>query len=97
MSTNFHKANNANSTHLTHAFTIFAQFLDHDLTFTPEMEFEGDCCSAEGVFHPSCMAMVVPEFDDFFGVNKPFGGPFATSRASSPVSSESKPVPNTLL
>ena len=48
---------------------------------SPEVDFEGDCCSREEAFHPACMAMFIPEHDDFFGINKPFEGPFAFSRS----------------
>ena len=74
ISTSFHRANLIDSPRFTHAFTVFAQFLDHDLSLTPEIEDIEDCCKEEFILHPSCLAIFVPPGDPFFGTNSPKAG-----------------------
>lgn len=50
---------------------MFGQFLDHDLTLTPEGEIEehGECCTQEalrGDFEEPCFPIVLPRSDTFF-------------------------------
>ena len=60
----FHLSTRFDDRFLTVMFIIFAQFLDHDLTLTPEFESEGGCCLLRNrndrsrcfnVFNPSCV------------------------------------------
>ena len=50
---------------------MFGQFLDHDLTLTPEGEIEehGECCTGaalRGDFEEPCFPVVLPRSDTFF-------------------------------
>ena len=49
---------------------IFGQFLDHDLSFTPESRTAAEeCCTqdaAQGIFEGQCIPVHVPEADDVF-------------------------------
>ena len=50
---------------------MFGQFLDHDLTLTPEghIEEHGECCTPEalrGEFEAPCFPVVLPRSDTFF-------------------------------
>ena len=55
---------------ITHMVTQFGQFLDHDLTLTPEEEIH-DCCQDDS--DPQCFPISIPRDDGFYqanGVNK---------------------------
>ena len=51
----FHKSDRVEDLKATLLFTLFGQFLSHDLSFTPEAEFRG-CC--EDLKEPDCFAMM---------------------------------------
>eukprot|EP00094_Tigriopus_californicus_P004962 TCALIF_04778-PA protein Name:"Similar to Pxn Peroxidasin (Drosophila melanogaster)" AED:0.07 eAED:0.07 QI:0/0/0/0.33/1/1/3/0/685 len=51
----------------THMVAIMGQFLDHDITFTPEEEAEGCCC---GSTEEACFPIKVNRNDPFFNRHK---------------------------
>ena len=61
---------NINDNHFTHMLTQFGQFLDHDLTFTPEEEEEECCEDCESKTLPcereSCYPIFIPPNDPFY-------------------------------
>ena len=63
MSTTVHKATDVPSTRATHFTTQFGQFLDHDITLTPEEHVEG--CCGDNADDPECLAINVAE-DAYF-------------------------------
>ena len=63
LSTRFHPDRDIPSNQVTHMLTQFGQFLDHDITLTPEIHVE-DCC-----LYPSladCFVMTLPPTDPFY-------------------------------
>ncbi|TRY80536.1 hypothetical protein TCAL_13143 [Tigriopus californicus] len=63
VSTVFHPDVNAPSNQVTHMVTQFGQFLDHDLTLTPEADIE-HCCDTPS--NPECFSIAVPRNDFFY-------------------------------
>ena len=59
----FHTSENISSTDATHMLTQWGQFLDHDLTLTPENEEHG-CC--EDNTADECFPILVPSNDSFY-------------------------------
>ena len=64
VSTEFHKDEDAPDSKVTHMVTQWGQFLDHDITLTPEEEVH-DCC-LHGEDEPYCMAIQIPDNDYFY-------------------------------
>ena len=64
VSSAFHVNNPVTSSRATHMLPLFGQFLDHDLTLTPEIEQE-DCCSNNNR-QEGCFANAVSINDPFF-------------------------------
>jgi len=63
VSTNFHGDDaNAIDGQVTHMVTQWGQFLDHDITLTPEEEAH-DCCIDDS--DPNCLQIAIPD-DDYF-------------------------------
>ncbi|TRY80461.1 hypothetical protein TCAL_10485 [Tigriopus californicus] len=65
VSTNFHPDADKPTNQLTHMFTQLAQFVDHDISISPEIEAER-CC--EHFTDDECFPIFVPSTDTFFGV-----------------------------
>ncbi len=65
VSRDFHTAVSHPSTRATLMVMQWGQFLDHDLTLTPETEEEG-CCTADG-FRRDCFPIHFPSGDPVFG------------------------------
>ncbi len=63
LSRQFHLDFDLPSVAVTHMTTQMGQFIDHDLTLTPE-EHEDRCC--EQPQRPTCMAIEVEDGDEFF-------------------------------
>ena len=66
VSTNFHTSENVSATVATHMLTQWGQFLDHDITLTPEEEVH-DCCA-----HPEtdeCFPIYISGTDNFYSLN----------------------------
>ena len=61
ISTHFHPEKNVPAP-TTHLFTIFSQFVDHDVTFTPENE-EDECCGKNVHNHPECFPFFAQRCD----------------------------------
>lgn len=66
VSTNFHPDADKPANQLTHMFTQLAQFIDHDISISPEIEAE-ECC--EHFTDDECFPIFVPSTDTFFGVD----------------------------
>ncbi len=63
VSINIHKDTNRNEAKVTHMLTQFGQFLDHDLSLTPEHE-EDECCESSPP--ADCFPIKVPFNDPFY-------------------------------
>ena len=50
---------------LTHMLTQWGQFIDHDITFTPEEDIH-DCCSEEQIHNDRCYPIRVGDKDSFY-------------------------------
>ena len=46
--------------------TQMAQFIDHDITFTPEDEVTHNCCAEKNKDNKDCFPIVIPSDDDFY-------------------------------
>ncbi|XP_059084995.1 lactoperoxidase-like [Tigriopus californicus] len=66
VSTNFHPDADKPTNELTHMFTQLAQYVDHDISISPEIEAE-ECC--EHFTDEECFPIFVPLSDTFFGVD----------------------------
>lgn len=64
VSTAFHPHIDIPDDMVTHMVAQFGQFLDHDITLTPEEEAE-ECCEHADT-EPACFNIEVPRNDDFF-------------------------------
>ena len=64
VSTSIHKATDISDKFLTHMVTQFAQFLDHDITLTPEEEHPHNCCGKKG--DENCFTIAIPPDDSFY-------------------------------
>lgn len=67
VSSTFHPDQNIPSKVATHMVAIMGQFLDHDITLTPEEEAEGCCC---GSTEEACFPIRVDKNDPFFQPHK---------------------------
>ena len=70
VSVNFHHSSNdvdIASTEVTHMVTQWGQFLDHDITLTPEHE-EHDCCHLEFNATDNCFPIEVDTADSFYSI-----------------------------
>ena len=68
VSTSVHKAASGDDDDrfLTHMVTQMAQFIDHDITFTPEDEVTHNCCAEKNKDNKDCFPIVIPSDDDFY-------------------------------
>ena len=64
VSTTIHKDRNSQDDVATHMVTQFGQFIDHDITLTPEVEEPTDCCS--NTEHENCFSITIPSDDSFY-------------------------------
>ena len=46
-------------------FTVFGQFLDHDINLTPVDGAVADCCTDESP-HDECMIIPISRYDPFY-------------------------------
>ena len=63
----FHTSENISATSVTHMLTQWGQFLDHDITLTPEEHID-DCCSAEAD-DDECFPIFVSSADSFYSLS----------------------------
>ena len=63
----FHTSENISASTVTHMLTQWGQFLDHDITLTPENEVH-DCCTNEST-DPECFPIFVSDSDAFYSLN----------------------------
>ena len=63
----FHTSENISATSVTHMLTQWGQFLDHDITLTPEEHIE-DCCSEE-TDDDECFPIFVSSSDSFYSLS----------------------------
>ena len=63
----FHTSENISTTSVTHMLTQWGQFLDHDITLTPEEHID-DCCSAEADDN-ECFPIFVSSADSFYSLS----------------------------
>ena len=68
VSTTIHKATDISDQFLTHMVTQFAQFLDHDITLTPEEEHPNNCCGKKD--DENCFTIAIPSDDSFYSTIK---------------------------
>ena len=66
VSTTIHKAIDISDRFLTHMVTQFAQFLDHDITLTPEEELPRNCCGDRNKENDNCFTITIPLDDPFY-------------------------------
>ena len=72
VSTSVHKAaTDISDLSLTHMVTQMAQFLDHDIAFTPEEETPMDCCLEKNRNKINCFNVDIPSNDPFYSTLKP--------------------------
>ena len=64
MSANFHSDSDVPDPVATHMVTQWGQFLDHDITLTPESEAEECCEHADG--DENCFPIQLPSVDPFY-------------------------------
>ena len=64
----FHTGKDVPSTLVTHMVTQFGQFLDHDITFTPENE-DHDCCSRRSSSIDECFPIRMSPNDPFYSLH----------------------------
>ena len=67
ISNKYHKDKNVPSSKFTHLVVQFGQFLDHDITLTPEHE-EHDCCRLEFNATDNCFPIEVDTTDSFYSI-----------------------------
>lgn len=63
MSTEFHPDQDLPDPTITHMLVQMGQFLDHDITLTPETHVDSPCCEVD---HENCMTIEIPNSDSFF-------------------------------
>ena len=67
VSTSVHKADtDISDLSLTHMVTQMAQFIDHDIPFTPEDEVTHNCCAEKNKKNIDCFPIIIPSDDDFY-------------------------------
>ena len=72
VSTSVHKAAvDINDLSLTHMVTQMAQFIDHDITLTPEEVIPMNCCLEKYRNHNNCFNVDIPSNDPFYSTLKP--------------------------
>ena len=72
VSTSVHKAaSDISDLSITHMVTQMAQFLDHDITLTPEEETPMDCCLEKNRNNNNCFNVDIPSNDPFYSTLKP--------------------------
>ena len=72
VSTSVHKAAvDINDLFLTHMVTQMAQFIDHDITLTPEEVIPMNCCLDKHKSHSNCFNIDIPKNDPFYSTLKP--------------------------
>ncbi len=63
VSTEFHPDQDLPDPTITHMLVQMGQFLDHDITLTPETHVDSPCCEVD---HENCMTIEIPNSDSFF-------------------------------
>ena len=72
VSTSVHKADtDISDRSLTHMVTQMAQFIDHDITLTPEEVIPMNCCLDKHKSHSNCFNIDIPKNDPFYSTLKP--------------------------
>ena len=66
VSTTMHRSIDISDQFLTHMVTQFAQFIDHDITLTPEEELPMDCCTEQNKENDNCFTITIPPDDSFY-------------------------------
>ena len=63
----FHTSEDISASTVTHMLTQWGQFLDHDITLTPENEAH-DCCTNDST-DPECFPIFISGSDSFYSLN----------------------------